>query len=195
MQGRASAYPHHAYLPRPRTSPNRIQKENAFTTRTRQNNPERIQVAQRPTPRADMQGRASVHPRHAYLPRPRASSNRQTDNTTTTHTNYHGHPQSTTDHLLPGKPQNNHQNNHQNNYHHQIHQRVGFARLYPSPVVKRGVDLDGDCQMTGMPFIYSKKDWFRIQREVRQLQIEEQQRITNDPDSSMTDAPNTVYRS
>ncbi|KAL3467777.1 hypothetical protein BJX64DRAFT_283246 [Aspergillus heterothallicus] len=63
-----------------------------------------------------------------------------------------------------------------------------FARHNPPPVPKRGVDLDGDCQMTGMPFIYSRADWFRIQREVREREFEKKEQIARDPDTTMLDA-------
>ncbi|KAL4883405.1 hypothetical protein BJY04DRAFT_216229 [Aspergillus karnatakaensis] len=43
------------------------------------------------------------------------------------------------------------------------------GRNNPLPVFKRGIDLDGDSTMTGMPFYYSRQVWTDIQRK-RQVQ-------------------------
>ncbi|KAL4787977.1 hypothetical protein BJX76DRAFT_353771 [Aspergillus varians] len=86
------------------------------------------------------------------------------------------------------------QNHHNND--HRYHQGV-FGRKNPKPVVNRALDFDNDCTMTGMPFLYTAKQWRRIQhlRSLRERQLYNQlyQELYGDNlDSPMVDAPASV---
>ncbi|KAL3495682.1 hypothetical protein BJX62DRAFT_159066 [Aspergillus germanicus] len=49
--------------------------------------------------------------------------------------------------------------------------RLLFARTNPTRIKKRGVDREGDCQMTGTPFNYPRKLWIQMQQEIEKEAI------------------------
>ncbi|KAL4871114.1 hypothetical protein BDV12DRAFT_194760 [Aspergillus spectabilis] len=102
---------------------------------------------------------------------------------------------------------NNNNNRNRNNENRRSKQGI-YDRNNPRPVVRTGLDYDGDSIMTGMPFIYTKKQWTQIQlarherdpqerlRQLLEQHFDEilleplpQKQPTWDPDTQMIDAP------
>ncbi|KAL2856929.1 hypothetical protein BJX68DRAFT_263458 [Aspergillus pseudodeflectus] len=104
-------------------------------------------------------GRGDHHFEHAYPPHQTHHSLTQEDNTTSHYHQYLSQNQ------------------------HQYNPRLGFARTKPPRQVKRGVDREGDCHMTGTPFIYPRPLWIQMQREIeeeeklRQRQVPQQSEL------------------
>ncbi|KAL3445651.1 hypothetical protein BJX65DRAFT_144726 [Aspergillus insuetus] len=55
--------------------------------------------------------------------------------------------------------------------------RFRFAHTNPLRIKKRGVDREGDCQMTGTPFIYPRKLWIQMQQEIEKEAILKQRQM------------------